>query len=709
MEVDIYAPCPCGSGKKMKFCCADILPEMEPIMRLRASRQTHAALQAVEKLEPKYPKNPWLLSVKSSLLAEEGRNDEARATVTRLREVDPEHPVGMLMDAVLTAQGEGLDAAQEKIDLALQQGRDKNPDAVATLAMTVGTMHASKGHVMALHRYLELALGLARDGERQGEILEELAELDSTRSIPYPFRTSYQLIVLPPKGQKALAPAYQWADEGLFGKAGKMYRQAADKIPQEYSLWRNSGICCAWAGDEKTAAEYLHKAAETDSNVDRAVESEVLAQLLDYNQPEFRTEIRGRKFEVRSVSKLLSQLDQQEGFARLPTPAYPEGDPRRNLVGVYEILDRAVPTGGVTAENIPQVLAQFTIANEGDGKARGVLVPMSPEKLNDLMQKVRAAGGEELGPDEETDVVDSYPSDLGMFHWRWHFPRDISPGLQRRLTRDHWDRTVQETWVNSPQKTLGGKTPLEVAGNPEYRVRLGAALNVLEAMCEPQYPVDVSTLRHKLQLTEPAPLEITPETDVTALSILDLRRVPLEKLSQEQLLTVLNRAGSMEHYDFLYKVLKGAVSRPENLTAETPVGELYRTLADLCHQNMNKEEALQWIAKGREETKNLPRAYELKIMWDLKELVVRLDDPEDKQAIPLVRQIMENYGKKIPGLSEQLQQLVASYKLEMPFMSQIVTADAAPALAGGVWTPGAAEPAGGGTQGGSGLWLPGQD
>ena len=34
MALDHYSLCPCGSGKKIKFCCSnDILPELEKVVR----------------------------------------------------------------------------------------------------------------------------------------------------------------------------------------------------------------------------------------------------------------------------------------------------------------------------------------------------------------------------------------------------------------------------------------------------------------------------------------------------------------------------------------------------------------------------------------------------------------------------------------------------------------------------------------------------
>lgn len=163
---------------------------------------------------------------------------------------------------------------QEKLDLFLQQAGDRNPAVLPNLVAAIGMVHASEGHVMAMRRHAELALAFCPDPEKRESLQEQIDGIDETRMLPYLMRSHYQLTQLPPKGQKALMPAFQWADQGCFLKAGRMFRQAAEKIPQEYSLWCNAGLCFAWGGDEIQGAECLHRAVQADADFDRGVESE---------------------------------------------------------------------------------------------------------------------------------------------------------------------------------------------------------------------------------------------------------------------------------------------------------------------------------------------------------------------------------------------------------------------------------------------------
>ena len=87
--VDVYDLCPCGSGKKLKFCCAGIIDEMTKINRLQANDQPRQALASIEKIEKSNPDNPWVGTVHAEILLSLGQVDEAQA---RLEHLLKQHP-----------------------------------------------------------------------------------------------------------------------------------------------------------------------------------------------------------------------------------------------------------------------------------------------------------------------------------------------------------------------------------------------------------------------------------------------------------------------------------------------------------------------------------------------------------------------------------------------------------------------------------------
>ena len=55
MSIDAYSLCPGGTGKKIKFCCGDFLPELQKIDRMFEGEQYLACLQHIDRLLAQEP------------------------------------------------------------------------------------------------------------------------------------------------------------------------------------------------------------------------------------------------------------------------------------------------------------------------------------------------------------------------------------------------------------------------------------------------------------------------------------------------------------------------------------------------------------------------------------------------------------------------------------------------------------------------------
>src|SRR4051812_11287696 len=62
MALDPYSPCPCGSGKKFKWCCAPYFDTVEKAFEQEEQGQHEAALQTIKGLLATQGTNPsvWL-------------------------------------------------------------------------------------------------------------------------------------------------------------------------------------------------------------------------------------------------------------------------------------------------------------------------------------------------------------------------------------------------------------------------------------------------------------------------------------------------------------------------------------------------------------------------------------------------------------------------------------------------------------------------
>src|SRR5262245_49427694 len=127
-EFDVYQTCPCGSGKKLKFCCHAIVGEMAKIGDMQRHHQDQMALGALDALEKSNLKEvwsrAWVRTTKATVLMALRRHDEANRLVAQVTEELPEHPRANALHAILELSKEGYPASRRAIYAALKANRD---------------------------------------------------------------------------------------------------------------------------------------------------------------------------------------------------------------------------------------------------------------------------------------------------------------------------------------------------------------------------------------------------------------------------------------------------------------------------------------------------------------------------------------------------------------------------------------------------------
>ena len=59
MSQQNYRPCPCGSGKKVKFCCKELANDLDKVLRAVEGEQRAAALQHLDRLIAEHRQLEW--------------------------------------------------------------------------------------------------------------------------------------------------------------------------------------------------------------------------------------------------------------------------------------------------------------------------------------------------------------------------------------------------------------------------------------------------------------------------------------------------------------------------------------------------------------------------------------------------------------------------------------------------------------------------
>ena len=136
MPLDPYSLCPGGTGKKIKFCCHELLGDLEQLDRLVEGEQIEAALEQVTRLSEKHPGKACLLATQTKLeLAAKKFNDAA--VTSRAFEAYPENPLALGHAAVAAALNDNMQEAANLFDRSRDVVGDEVPDDLVRIAMTL--------------------------------------------------------------------------------------------------------------------------------------------------------------------------------------------------------------------------------------------------------------------------------------------------------------------------------------------------------------------------------------------------------------------------------------------------------------------------------------------------------------------------------------------------------------------------------------------
>ena len=118
MSLDPYALCPCGSGKKLKFCCQDIVAEMEKVERLQENNQPRMALQLLDKMEKSHPGNAWIATNRGLALIHDNRPEEAKTSLAGFLRNSPKHPLANALFGLASLNADGYPECRKAVHRA---------------------------------------------------------------------------------------------------------------------------------------------------------------------------------------------------------------------------------------------------------------------------------------------------------------------------------------------------------------------------------------------------------------------------------------------------------------------------------------------------------------------------------------------------------------------------------------------------------------
>jgi tetratricopeptide (TPR) repeat protein len=709
MPIEPYSVCPGGTGKKVKFCCPDLVQELDKVQRMLEGDQPAACLDYLRKLDEKYPGRACLQSMRVPLEDTVGDREAAEATLAAFLKDHPDSAVALAEKALqLAGSGEplgGIAWLQRAIVACSQEMPSQVYGAIGQLALAL----LSAGEFVPAYAHLQLQVGFSQG--RDERAVAALLQVESSPQVPVLLKDIRALDDAPESAswRPAFHKGFVEARRGHWQLAADAWAALSKQAADAPVLWRNMATVYSYLGSYAKAVEALRKLASLDVPLDEAVQAEALAQLLSKDETQGPVDHISVAFPIGSAESAQEKLAADRRFERLPLDTRmwtveSEPPPR----AAFSILDRPLPASGkeLTREQVPNQLGQLLLfGKQTDREARLELLLYRPE-LPAAQRILQEALGEALPPPTEEKILGHLGQVEHALSWHWRLPDDTPEETRLTLQRDERQSLLLKRWPELAQPIFGGRTPLQAAGEPRYRIALLGAIWLLE-LSDADAALDTyNELRRKLNLQQLS--DVDPAgLDIKRIPIGRLARLKVESLDDEQLKLAFNRAMVASFTLALQRLAPEVLKRPNLPAAEYKLAA-YRQMVRLA---ATTDEALRLIDDAR---KLAEANKQSSGPWDLSELSIRIQRDEAEAVLRLIDHIQRHHARE-PGVAEALVQLLVQTGLIGPdgrlaigtpapsaAASPLVVPGAA-AEPGKLWTPDAPQPSG---EKKSALWLP---
>lgn len=730
MDLDTYALCPGGTGKKIKFCCSDILGDLEQVSRLIEGEQITAAFDQVGRLEEKHPGRACLMASRTKLALSLKKIDEAIVSSREFLAAFPENPMALGQAAVMAAMQEQTQEAAALFDkaraAAAEQGGDV-PAELVRIATTLTQAAAQLGHpgfAQSLLDWLE-ERGLATEDERR-----ILASFIGSSGVPVALRARLPLVELPeerpwrPEFNTALEQARAWR----LSKALTTFRSLKGVAGSCPELFTNIGVLCemlarpmeaaeAWltlanlpglSSDEAIEATGRAIALETEANPERSPRIKYASRLAALGIPV--GEEGAAALELLEDKLRHDPACEPIEFDRSPWVARNSAPPR----SVWRIYERSP-----SASHPPRLLASLLLfGRQTDREPEAVLQGLDPDVEAAVPVVAALLGCRFERPGDTAADMPSIPPTQWLLGGQFKPPMPATQpppaaagepafidSLLEQQRHAVTDRLVA-VWPDLPLPELLGKTPRQAVADREGRRRVEALIAEGETTSR-RRDLRAAWTRLRDTLGLPAPAAIESQEPLGSLPParwhrLDLAAIPTEQLRGLFLLSL--DAG----FEWAAERAGEALASRTDATAEDRWEVLWATL----QSSETTLRSLELIASLRTIAKELSANDG---MLDVFEFRVRMQRGDEAEASRLLDHLRREHGRDQRVL-EALAEVLAEAGVDLRGMAAAAAggsaaaggatrpAAAPPTAAGKLWTPGGEQPAGGGEKK---IWTPG--
>ncbi len=597
-----YDNCPCGSGKKFKWCCATYWDKIETGLEMYQQGQLENALKMMEMLVKEHGTAPQPWGYYAHILFREGKLEKAEEILEKAFAIDPNFAMGYLLKGLFRqSEGEVIGAL-----LLYRKAAEAYPPEAHDQLAQVHEMIAR--NELILNRPVASAAALARAIHFSPGDEEAVAQYDglfgSQSRLPncaikkYSFRSTAQPAQLP--------------ETGRLSEVKKAYEDLTAKVPNDPAAWFNLGLVRSWLGDQGPALDAITKSLDLEFDDAHAEETAALAEVLKCAQGmEAECDYKEYRYyiQIRDPNAVLQLLQAWHAEGRVMGEQSDESGQNFGCM-VVEPLPSLLDTGTTMAK----VMGNLTING-------GMIRLWSGNK--DLAQTLAVEMRDRLNMAIEAPVEGSGPPQFGeIVQEAFAYPIRMSEFTEaEQKLKLYAENYFENVWIHCPMKVFGGASALDAGGSKLLRKRLLGVLKFLEDCVAGSAPrrsrgdestpmevYDFNRLRHKLGAERQGPgtpppellaASAPPKKDFGAMSAADLAGLKADTLSGAEIDDAIRASLKLDARELAVAFAKAGIAKPAD-AAKPDRYTLFACLIASANAEGETATALQHAVAGAE-------------------------------------------------------------------------------------------------------------
>ncbi|QDS88613.1 hypothetical protein EC9_28040 [Rosistilla ulvae] len=720
MSVDQYSVCPCGSGKKIKFCkCKDSIHEMERVLKMMSGGQMVAALDRLNQVLEEHPDAAWCLAIRGRLLLELKEDEALAENAERFIRLQPSNPLALTQQAAYRGVRGETQAAAESLLQALSESSSGVDTFVLDVASVLSLSFAQAGNLLSSRCFAGLAL-TAQGYENQRLASMAIEQVNRSREISNMLKDVPTLEVKP----KTPAVRERYDEASVLLRANQIllaeskFESLARSNPQEEGVLRGLLVCAIWRGDAPRQSQILRKLSEIETiDIEQRARDLALSVLLTPDQPQISTPCANYTWEIEDLDLLEQELIAHARVVQLPAEVLRmAGNSDDNDVpprSGFQLLDREL--GDLDklpeVEDAPMVLTNALLfGKQTDRPARLELLTVCQSERDEAIKFFTSLGGVTGEPQATEETIPL------MSAANANMPIMRVSGTQaeaRKLQTQVANREFVGRVLATPLPLFSDKPIGETVDDDAFTLQRTAIARVIESY-DVMYddPSVLARLRTELKVPELPAIAITNDDQLYTLPVDTLYRVDAESVSKQQLFILLDRARNFHCTPVIRATAQRllAIDLGEDEAQIKP--HAYLSLVDVTSDETKAMELLE-EAKTWAKANNVSYAPML-----LNECLRRIQAGDSNGFQATLQEIIRDFSDDAAVMG-QLQQMLVELGIINPDGSPrnapgpaapMNVGSEPPAAAGGagIWTPDSPtppQPSGDGSK----LWVPGNE